>query len=187
MNAPPLCRSSKDHWQTPGARKPTKRNPYPIDIRKLIQSLAPIGLDTCTSPDNPMGAQNFFTVDNPAPNPKDWPVIKEGEQVYQNHPYSANGAWCEAFLQYWDRYFVTPTSVHGQVLANASSGTRWFEKLSKVADAIAFLNSRVAFFDPVAKTTVSGNLWGTAVWYFGDDTESFKSIWAPHATIVGCL
>lgn len=170
--APPICRVSKDHWQSPS------------EIRALVNTLGPIGLDTCTAPNNPMGARLYFSVDNPAPSPEQWPIIGSGEVAWQNHPYSKNKEWCQAFLAYVRRLHVEQPNAHAILLGPASLGTTWWKFMAEHCTVLAVWDKRIGFINPESGDGVEGNMYGSCFFYFGPYPDRFASIWQPRATIL---
>lgn len=74
----------RDHWGTPPK------------VVTLLRSFAPIGLDVGTSPDNPLGAEVFFTeaIDGIS---QPWLILVDGRPVlvFCNPPYSQSKLWLE--------------------------------------------------------------------------------------------
>jgi hypothetical protein len=70
----PLMSSERQDWQTPDC------------VLERVRAIAPIGLDPCTTAENPVGASIFYTPgDDGLSMP--WEVGDEGTLVYCNPPY----------------------------------------------------------------------------------------------------
>lgn len=163
--ADPATCTEKDTWRTPP------------EILDLVRMLGPIVLDPCTADDNPTGASLFYTAKNPAPsNGAEWQTKRFAERVtFANWPYSQNGAWARMLIEHADA--VAPFGQHVIGLANASSGTEWFDKITGAAHATCFVTQRLAFIDPAPPHEKKpGNQWGTAIWYFGTEPDRFAEI-----------
>lgn len=176
LTADPRAITEKDTWQTPP------------EILDLVRTLGPIVLDPCTAANNPTGAQFYFTTGNPAPaDGAEWfrraqPASDEppadaiiGGVTFANWPYSQNGAWARMLIEHAEA--VAPHGQHVIGLANASSGTEWFDKITGAAAATCFVSQRLAFIDPAPPHKPKpGNQWGTAIWYFGIEPDRFAEI-----------
>lgn len=164
----------KDLWRTPDP------------ILDRVRQLGPIGLDPCGNAQNTVGARLWYHPEHGNAAPTDattWHALEDDEGVYQNHPYSQNDVWAAHAIAYYFFNRARGWNGHYVVLANASSGTKWFAALSEHANAVANLRKRMAFIDPKTGKQTAGNQWGTRVWYFGDNVAGFAKAFADIATI----
>jgi hypothetical protein len=95
-----------------------------------------IALDPCTEPDNPTGAERFYTVeDDGLAHPWGW-----ADSIYINPPYGeARGAW----LKYAALCGASGTPV--VVLVPAHTDTRIFQDALSTASAMVLIKGRVKF------------------------------------------
>lgn len=91
-------------------------------------------------------------------------------RVWMNPPYAQ--PWIERFaLRLIDQYKRDNVS-EACVLVNNASDTKWFTRLSMVANARCDVVRRVRFWHPDRDT--ASPLQGQTVWYFGANTLKFK-------------
>jgi len=151
----PLFSTQKDDWVSPTA--------VVAPVREFFGGV--IGLDPCTSPDNPCAAQRFFT---PADDglALDW----NARSVYVNPPYSNNGKWCErAVVQHLE---CSGPGEAGRneiiILVPARTDTRWWHRLVESADAVCFWRGRLRFVAPGStEQTASSAPFPSALVYLG--------------------
>ena len=95
--------------------------------------------------------------------------------VWLNPPYSAKGM--ERFVNKLEYEFKEARSFReALVITNNATETKWAQKLARMAHAVCFLSSRVAFkrineFGEVW-TPRSGTLQGQMMWYISDGSSS---------------
>ena len=117
-----LLSSTKDTWQTPDT------------VLERVRRIAPIGLDPCTTDENPVGATFFYT-------PKDdglampWDFDDDGSLVYCNPPYGRG-------IRPWVRKCDSTLMRTVVALLPARVDTRWFPW---TADALCFWRGRLTF------------------------------------------
>lgn len=148
----PLMSSARGDWQTPDC------------VLERVRKVAPIGLDPCTSPENPCGADYCSTPllggDGLL---ADWTAFHApGRLVYCNPPYGRGiGAWVE---KCHDEYMRG-----GEVIAllPARTDTRWFPW---DAVAICFWRGRLTFKGAPAPAPFPSAVvyWGQRYWAFND-------------------
>lgn len=119
-----LFSSKKDEWLTPEC------------VLERVRKLGPIDLDPCTTPENPVGAYEFYTAVDDGLD-FDW----HHERVFINPPYSRVALWVERAWQehcYWSNEIVC--------LTPARTDTRWWHSFVKdCADAVCFWKGRLKF------------------------------------------
>ena len=145
-----MMSSAKPDWQTPDI------------VLERVRAIAPIGLDPCTTDENPVGAPLYYT-------PKDdgltmpWEVGEDGTLVYVNPPYGrAIAPWvrkCDSTLM---RTVVA--------LLPARVDTRWFPWS---ADALCFWRGRLKFRGAPAPAPFSSVL---AIWA-ADESHVERFAW----------
>lgn len=170
MIADPAKCTAKDCWMTP---------PWILD---LVKKVGLIHLDPCANDWNSACAERTFTAKDPAPdNGAQWGMLPDGMVTYVNWPYSQNRAWATMVI---DHAAAQSGEAHVIALANASTGTSWFAAMTRAADAICLLDKRVRFVSPVTMREVSGNQWGTAIWYFGSGVWDFEMVFGDHGVVL---
>lgn len=96
-----------------------------------------IGLDPCTTPDNPVGAGRFYTIADDGLKQPWWPARPS---IFVNPPYSkAREPWVERCIKAGEL---------GQkviLLMPAATDTRIFQKAATSATAVVFIKGRVKF------------------------------------------
>ena len=144
-----LLSSAKDTWQTPD------------NILERVRAIAPIGLDPCTTDENPVQAPLYYTpADDGLTMP--WEAGDEDSLVFVNCPYGRGiGPWvrkCESTLM---RTVVA--------LLPARVDTKWFPW---TADALCFWRGRLKFRGAPAPAPFPSVL---AIWAArGDHVDAFK-------------
>lgn len=119
--------AGKDDWCTPAV------------VLDRVRKVDPIGLDPCTSRDNPTGASTYYTGDP-------WDGLAEswnlGDNpyglVYVNPPYSTCAAWV-------DKAIAESAFVSVILLVAARPDTKWWRRAWDAADAVAFWRGRLRF------------------------------------------
>lgn len=111
--------------------------PYVLDpVRAVLDG---IGLDPCTEPDNPTGAERFYTVDDDGLN-QPWCEHEWMPSVYVNPPYSkAREPWVLRCMDAGER---------GQrvvLLIPSHTDTRIWHRAMSTATAVCFIKGRVKF------------------------------------------
>lgn len=97
-----------------------------------------IGLDPCTTPDNPTEAERFYTIDDDGL-AQAWFPANRTPGVFVNPPYAkAREPWVERCI-FAAR--VQPVIL----LIPAATDTRIFQKAASSADAVVFIKGRVKF------------------------------------------
>lgn len=103
-----------------------------------------IGLDPCTTPDNPVGADHFYTAEHDGLT-QPWgiavyPGVAWNPSIFVNPPYSkAREPWIERCIAAGER---------GQkviLLVPAATDTRIFQKAASTSTAVVFVKGRVKF------------------------------------------
>lgn len=112
--------------------------PYVLDPVRVALG-GSIGLDPCTEPDNPCGAERFYTVDDDGLTE---PWCDEGwsPSIFVNPPYSrAKEPWVVKCMD---------AGARGQavvLLIPAHTDTRIFQRAMRTAAAVVFIKGRVKF------------------------------------------
>ncbi len=106
----------------------------------------------------------------------DW---KEVNTIWMNPPYAAglSNKAVDKFLA--ERFKFN----HAIVLMNASSDTKWFEKMRLQASSVCLTNFRIAFEDAGGKKQ-SGNTKGQVFFYFGENTSAFCRVFKTYGWVV---
>lgn len=173
----------------PPVQETVDRDTYrtPEDWLELVRKVDPTGrifLDPCTNDENSTNAEHFITKKT-ARDVSQWPLPPPGRLVFQQHPYSDNLTWADNCIAYVDKMFEHGCDGQYIVLANASAGTKWFDKLTSRCTAVCFPDKRIAFRHPnPPHDKVTGNQWGTGIWYFGDYLTEFINAFDAVGTIV---
>lgn len=113
---------------------------YVLDpVREDLGGGGYIGLDPCTTPDNPTGALDFFTVAEDGLS-RDWDGVGWYPTVFCNPPYGkAREPWVEKC--------ISAASLDSPIilLIPAATDTRIFQRAASGADAVVFVRGRVKF------------------------------------------
>lgn len=158
--------SPKDDWQTPK---------WLLDA--LRSELGPIGLDPCTTVDNPTEAMLFMSQGGLD---MAWggPTVIDRGFVFVNPPFSWSGVWATAVLS------EASKGTEIVLLLPASVNSRRFHALSAASDAFAFFGRRVSYVDPETGKEMKGADFDSACWYFGHRKFDFARSLKPYATVV---
>lgn len=104
-------------------------DPVRIDLGGMI------GLDPCTTEDNPVGAERFYTVRDDGLS-KPW----DAKTIFVNPPYSkAREPWVDRCIR------AAKQGAKVILLIPAATDTRIFQKATATADAVVFIRGRVKF------------------------------------------
>ena len=120
-----LLSSEKHDWETPGWL-----------VREIKEKIGPIALDPATGPANPVGAQDFFTVQDNALSILWAPY----GLIYCNPPYGrAVSTWTQKFVDEAER------GCSILALLPARTDTKWWQDHVSTASGICFLRGRLTF------------------------------------------
>lgn len=156
-------------------------------VLEVVKTFAPIGLDPCTTSDNPALAYEFFTEQQSGLS-QDWraALARAHEAAdfsdliaYVNPPYGRGHliAWANA-MTHWGR---EGCEIIGLVPADMS--TVWMRVLLGSATAIAFWHKRISFGTPEGGYE-AGAKFGNAFVYYGERQGRFKRVFSPHAHVL---
>ena len=157
--------SPKDDWQTPR---------WLLDA--LRKELGPIGLDPCTSEDNPTGAEVYATRKGTE---ACWSVRPIGTWVFVNPPFSEAAEWARKVL------LEESLGLEIVLLLPASVNSRRFRELTARANVVAFFARRLSYVDPSTGLEMRGADFDSACWYFGAREWRFVRALRPYATTCG--
>lgn len=119
-----LFSSAKNDWETPA------------NVLEAVRRIAPIGLDPCTTADNPVGAKKFYT-----PEHNGLELSWQGFGLcWVNPPYGRQiGPWAEkiATSAAWGVEIVA--------LVPSRTDTKWFHRLMYACDTVLFWKGRLTF------------------------------------------
>lgn len=142
-------------WLTPA---------YVIEpIRELFGGR--IGLDPCTEPDNPLGAERFYTP------PDDGCVLPWGDDtVYCNPPYG------EARERWVDRCISEGTRAKVVLLIPSHTDTKGFQRALRYATGCVFIRGRLRFGVLRNNGIQQAASHGSALFGFGVDVRPLASL-----------
>lgn len=104
-------------------------------LAPIRAALGGIGLDPCTEPDNPTGADRFYTIDDDGLS-QPW----DASTIYVNPPYGkAREPWVEACIA------AGSEGRRVALLIPAHTDTRVFHRIFETANAVCFIKGRVKF------------------------------------------
>lgn len=113
----------------------------PPEVLERVRRIGPIGLDPCTSDDNPTGARVWYTPQRSAFNEEDPDqLLSPGELVYANPPYSEMSQWAGLLLHY-----ARTCGSEVIALVAARPDSRWFHTVAWTAQAVCFWKGRLRF------------------------------------------
>jgi phage N-6-adenine-methyltransferase len=126
--------SSRDDWQTPA------------HFLERVRQIAPIGLDPCTSADNPVGADVYLTERENGLEHHWNAIAPAGSLAFVNPPYSKMRPWATKIAS---ESLLARESIFGLEivsLVGARPGSRWFDLLVwQTAAAVCFVSGRLRF------------------------------------------
>ncbi len=109
---------------------------YVLDL--VRRDLGGIGLDPCTTEDNPVDAATFYTVDVDGL-VQPWSGPEWTPSVFVNPPYAkAREPWVEKCITHGERQAVI-------LLIPSASDTRIFQRAAEAASAVVFIRGRLKF------------------------------------------
>lgn len=139
--------------------------PYALEpIRAALGGT--IALDPCTEPDNPTGADRFFTppTDGAA---EPW----DAESIFVNPPYSrAKDRWARRCIE------AGASGARVALLIPAHPDTRIFQALLTSADAVTFVRGRLKFGIPRENGRQQAASHPSAIFTWGCDTAPLAAI-----------
>lgn len=156
----PEGQGSSDCWTTPKS------------VLERVRQVAPIGLDPCTTIDNPTGAHAFFDAEDDGLT-RDW-ICARGKLVFCNPPYASMAEWSakaieQILKQKGELIFLCP----------ARTDTRWWHSMLPHIDAVAFWRGRLRFGDATASAPFP-----SAVLYAGERAKRFRAVFSDVAWVV---
>lgn len=146
-----LLSSTKMDWETPET------------VLDLVRQIGPIGVDVCSTVENPTGARRYFT---PAEcgriaMQESWPGHDRGDVIWMNPPY---GRELRGWLRDFARAAADWSGAHWLALTPARPDTRWFVDTWRNASALCLWTGRMTFKGAPAPAPFP-----SAVWYWGGD------------------
>lgn len=156
MQTEPLMSSVKHDWCTP-----------PLVLER-VRRLAPIGLDPCTTRENPCGAESIYLI-----NGLDLPWTDYG-LVYVNPPYGRT-------LPLWAHKAVKEASNGAEIvmLVPARTDTRWWGLAYDACQSVALWKGRLTFVGAPAPAPFP-----SCLFYYGPDRRKFGQAFRGAARIV---
>ncbi len=132
MNASARFDNAKRRRPDSHARQAMLTPPYVLDLVRRL--LGGIGLDPCTEPDNPTGAERFYSL------PQDGAVLPwDAQSVFCNPPYGeARVRWVRRCVQEGRRRKVV-------LLIPAHTETRIFQEALAACASVIFVRARLRF------------------------------------------
>ncbi|HZN68017.1 MAG TPA: DNA N-6-adenine-methyltransferase [Tepidisphaeraceae bacterium] len=154
-------------WLTPG---------WLLDLVRAVDAAGMIGLDPCTTRDNPVRAMAFLT------ERENGLIHSWGGYglVYVNPPYSREAS------PPWARKIAAEAATGLEIIAllPVRADTAWWHLCVPVADAVCFLRGRPKFLRPDGTEAQTGKVPIAAV-YYGDRAKAFARVFGPYGWIPG--
>lgn len=148
----------------------------PQSVLNLVREFDVIGLDPCTTEDNPVRATRWFTKEYDGLTHA-WatPHASERGVVFVNPPYSRGELlrWSFKITTEWAQ-----NDVESIVLVPSDTSTKSFQLLLELCSAVAFWKKRIVF------RGTDGAKFANAFFYFGDRQGRFKRLFSPYASVV---
>lgn len=140
----------------------------PYALEPIRKALGGIVLDPCTEPDNPTGADRFFT---PPTDGAEEPW--DAESIFINPPYSrAKDRWAERAMQ------AGSQGSRVALLIPAHPDTRIAQRLLASAHAVTFVQGRLKFGIPRENGRQQAASHGSAIYTWNADTSALESLGA---------
>ena len=119
--------AGRDDWQTPSK------------VLDVVRRFGHIALDACTAPDNPVGADHFYTEADDGLS-SSWQFSGRSSLVWCNPPYST--------AKHWIGKAVAEAELGAEVIMLIASrtGAKYFRPVFD-ADALCFISGRLTFLD----------------------------------------
>lgn len=142
-----------------GKRKKDWQTPRPF-YEECNDRWGPFNLDPCTTPDNPLGTEHFFTEKEDGLK-QSW-LLEGGTNFFMNPPYGHETVkWVakahgETLLHRVVGFKSSYNLVKGVALLPARTGPRWFHNYILPHYEIIFLQGRISFIDPETGKPVRG-------------------------------
>ncbi len=163
----PVLHSSETHtWMTPES------------FLELVRAVGPIGLDPCTSADNPTSAQTYMYPEHGDGLELNWVAVGvyAAGLVFCNPPYGrALGAWAAKCAE------EARLGAEIILLVPARPDTAWFDRLWG-ADALLLWRGRIKF-----KGATAGAPFPSAVAYWGPRGRRFREAFSGKGRFVRSL
>lgn len=153
---------TSDEWYTP---------PFIVDLCREV--LGELDLDPCSNDRKTVEAKQHFTKQENGLS-KQW-----HGNVFMNPPFSAGGEWTQKL----EREYQSGRCTGAIALVLPSIDTLWMQPLLQKYP-ICFWSGRIHFMDSGYKYRKSGFTRGTAFVYFGENIESFASVFNEHGTVM---
>lgn len=158
--------SANPNWQTPP------------EFLAIVREMGPIGLDPCTTRENPTGASTWIC--EPDLSEKDidgrsadWAAWALGRIVFVNPPYGRGlGAWSAKMRDEGKK----GAEIIG--LLPARTDTKWFQAVT-TADAVCFWRGRIKFVG-----AAHGAPFPSVVPYWGSRANEFRRIFERYGWVV---
>lgn len=147
----------------------------PQHVLDVVRAFDRIALDPCTTPDNPVGADRFYTEADDGLN-QWWQVRPAPGIAFLNPPYSRG-----QLLRWADRVAVAWAGVEGVesiMLVPADTSTEATQFMLDHANAVAFWDKRICF------AGTAGAKFANAFFYWGERQGRFKRVFSPHAHVL---
>lgn len=160
----PLHSSKRMDWQTPDV------------VLELVRKVGPIGLDPCTTQENPTGARQWFAPPDNGLSVSWGALIGDGEVAFVNPPYGrALGEW----VTHWCfDASIWADQEHSILLVPARPDTAWWFRALKAATALCFWRGRLTFKGAPAPAPFP-----SALFYFGPRPYRFADVFQDHGAV----
>ena len=159
--SPAMVASKDQAWQTPD------------DVLDVVRQVAHIELDPCTSPDNPVGADTYYALENDNDgliNP--WQLTERHHQVYVNPPFKNATPFIEQAAHTGSR------GAQVTMLLPARVDTKNWRLATSSCQAFAFWNRRIKF-----RGAKDAAPFPVAFFYWGPNRWGFSRAFRPHAQV----
>jgi phage N-6-adenine-methyltransferase len=142
----------------------------PEEVLELVRQMGPIGLDPCTTDENPTGAEDYYT-DYDDGLSQSWMGFG---LVYANPPYSRS-------LKPWTAKMAVEASRGVEIvgLVPARTDTQWFQRNLLTCKAVCFWGGRLTFKGAPAPAPFP-----SCLPYWGSRVDLFAEIFCPHGWVV---
>lgn len=159
----PLMSSARQDWQTPE------------EVLELVRQVAPIGLDPCTTPDNPTRADRWI-----AP-PADGLAVEWSDFCGPSSLAFCNPEYGRSIPKWMHKCASEGLGLSVEIIAlvPARPDTRWWHNWATTAFSVCFWRGRMTF-----RRALHPAPFPSALLYWGTNERKFRDVFEPYGWVV---